>query len=136
MGPLKTSKATLRIVGDALDPLQITQALGRSPHLSHRKGETKRNGSPAVTGQWHLEASPASPGDLDAQVAEILGSLSQDLSVWRELRRLYRMDLFCGLFMEGSNQGLEISADTMRALAERGIDLGLDMYSTDGASDA
>jgi hypothetical protein len=48
----------------------------------------------------------------------------------RLLESKYRIDLFCGLFMEGTNEGLQISPETLHALGERGISLGLDMYGS------
>jgi len=64
------------------------------------------------------------------QVAQILGRLSGDLEIWRSLESKYRIDLFCGLFMEGTNEGLQITPETLHALGERGISLGLDMYGS------
>ena len=77
---------------------------------------------------WALEAGDATPENLDQQVVELLSKLSADLAVWRALSQRFAIDLYCGLFMEHSNEGAEISAATLKALGERGIALGLEIY--------
>lgn len=80
---------------------------------------------------WRLHAIDAEPGDLDRQVAELLSRLTLDLEVWRALTAKYKTDLFCGWFMEDTNEGEDISSSTLLELAMRGISLGLDIYAPD-----
>ena len=134
MASVNRSKATLRIVGDLVEPDQITAILGGRPSDSQRKGEIrvgKVSGRAWTikTGMWRLKATDQDPGDIDKQVEELLGALTSELSVWRELGERFRLDLFCGLFMEESNEGLTISAKTLRMLGERGVEIGFDIYS-------
>ena len=63
-------------------------------------------------------------------MAEILGKLTKDLDVWRMIGRTYKIDLFCGWFMQGGDEGVSISPGTMAALAERGIELDICLYGT------
>lgn len=134
MAVLAESAAGLRIFGDDLDPEAVTRALGKRPTRSRKQGEPWHapNGrllGISRTGAWHLRAPRVSPGDLDAQVAAILEGTTEDLSVWRDLGARYRMDLFCGAFMQGSNEGLGLSVATLLRLAERGVALELDIYA-------
>jgi hypothetical protein len=132
MAQLHRSVVTLRISGDELDPVEITRALGCSPTHGQRKGETLTGASGrtriAKFGMWRLEAADRVPEDLNGQIAELLGQLAPSLDVWRGIGAKYRMDLFCGLFMHVTNEGLALSADSLAALGERGIELGLDIY--------
>ena len=133
MPQLHESLAGLRIFGDELVPEEISRLLGALPSKSKAKGETWRDTPTgreysAKTGAWHLDAAVRQPGDLDGQVAEILGKLTSDLEVWRSLTRRFRLDLFCGWFMEQRDEGINISPKTMAALAERGIELGICVY--------
>ena len=133
MGPIHSSKATLRIFGDDVVPTEITRLLGYRPTTARAKGETwvgAKSGkeNTARTGNWRLEASVREPEDLDGQVQELLGKLTQDLEVWGALARQFRVDLFCGLFMNGANEGATISPATLAALGNRGIKLSLDIY--------
>ena|SRR2546428_10141149 len=115
MGGLDKSVATLRIIGDELDPAAITRLLGCHP--SH-----------AAFGIWRLEASERAPGDLDGQIEELLRQVSDDLHVWDTLARTYRVDLFCGLFMESDNEGIALAPESLMALGRRHIRLDLDIY--------
>ena len=77
---------------------------------------------------WRVEATECKPEKLDAQILEILGKLSSDLEVWAQLTKKFKIDLFCGLFMKESNEGIDISPTSLKMLGERGILLGLDIY--------
>ena len=136
MPALERAVACLRISGDDLIPDDISQRLGASPTHAQSKGEvipigTSGRSRIARTGLWMLSANDTSPENLDGQVAELLGRLSADLSVWRSLSKQFNIDLFCGWFMGGSNEGIEIAPATLLALGERGIRLGIDLYAPD-----
>jgi hypothetical protein len=68
---------------------------------------------------------------LDVQIAELLDSLTDDVSVWHQLTDCYEVDVFCGLFIIGGNQGLTLQPSTLAALALRRVKLDLDLYATD-----
>lgn len=133
MAQLHQSVATLRIIGDDLIPEKITVLLGCEPTDSQTKGQIVRGPKtgrehPRQTGMWRLEATDCEPEDLDKQVAELLGKLTPDVNIWSSLSEQFSIDLFCGLFMENTNEGVSISADTLLALGQRNIELGLDIY--------
>ena len=132
MGAIDHSVATLRFFGDDLVPDEITALLGASPTESCRKCQELIGSKTGIvritkTGSWRLSAARREPEDLEAQIVEILGQLTQDLSVWESLAN-YQPDLFCGLFMGSSNDGLTLSAKVLLSLGQRGIALGLDIY--------
>jgi hypothetical protein len=133
MGPVHSSRVTLRIIGDDVVPAELTRLLGSPPTLARTKGEIwvgAKSGKEhtAHTGQWHLQASDRAPEDLDGQVQELLGKVTQDLTVWAALAERFQMDLFCGLLMQSNNEGATLSPDTLAALGNRGIKLSLDIY--------
>jgi len=133
MAALNRTAASLRIFGDDLEPMEITSLLGCEPSAGERKGQEligKSTGKVRIakTGSWRLSANKQSPGNLDAQVEEILSKLSPDLSVWHVVTGRFRADLFCGLFLESPIEGISISAASLAALGNRGIELGLDIY--------
>lgn len=133
MGPFGHSQTTLRIYGDSLDPDDVTRLLGCEPTVSERKGEHvvgPKTGAVRVarTGSWRLQATRTEPEDLPVQIDELLGKLTSDMSAWAKVGEACRIDLFVGLFMNSGNNGLSISPMHLRALGERGIELGLDVY--------
>jgi hypothetical protein len=132
-GTVDKSKITLRIFGDDLNPVEITNLLGYEPTESRAKGEKwigKKSGKEysAKTGSWLLKAPVAEPADLDSQIEWIFSKLISDSNVWNQLTKQYRVDLFSGLFLEESNRGLSLSSNSMKLIGERGINLGFDIY--------
>src|SRR5258708_173934 len=104
---------SLRFFGDDLESDFISMLLGASPSSSAKKGEDRVNRDgikrgTARTGRWLLEAASRTPGDLDSQIVELLSLLTSDLAVWRELTDRFSAELYCGLFMSESNDGLEL----------------------------
>ncbi len=134
MGALEYSQATLRIFGDDLIPDDISDLLRAKPTKSKKKGDEevgKTSGKVRIakTGSWHLHAQKREPEDLNAQIEEILSQLTSDFDTWEKLRESYKVDMFCGLFMGNSNDGLSLSPEIMLALGQRRIGLSLDIYN-------
>ncbi|MBI2256045.1 MAG: DUF4279 domain-containing protein [Proteobacteria bacterium] len=133
MPQLQRSVAALRISGDGLVPDEISGIIGSKPSYSHRKGDSF--GGPVgstnqrKSGQWSLEATDRSPEDVNCQITEILGRLTDDLEVWANLAANYQIDLFCGWFMASSDEGLDILPQNLSALGARGIKLSICMYA-------
>jgi hypothetical protein len=133
---LQRAVASLSLTGDDLDPSKVTELLGGSPTRAWRKGDDIRMRPDlperiARRGHWRKEATPTEPENLDAQVLELLSGLTTDLAVWKTLGAQCRMSIFCGWFMSGRNEGVEISPSTLLLLGERGIRLDLDIYAPD-----
>jgi hypothetical protein len=136
MAKIHQTTMSLRFFGDDLDPEEITACLKHSPSFSARKGETwiTKGGRDRVarTGSWRLTAPDRTPGDLDDQIVELFASLSDDVATWADLAGRFSGNLFCGLFMHEGNEGLTLSAETMKELAFRGLVLHLDIYGSLG----
>lgn len=133
MGALEYSQAALRIFGDDLIPEDVSNLLGANATKCKKKGDeevSKTSGKVRIakTGSWHLHAEKREPENLNAQIDEILSQLTSDLAIWERLCKTYKVDMFCGLFMGHWNDGLNLSPKTMLTLAQRRIDLNLDIY--------
>ncbi|MDX1711624.1 MAG: DUF4279 domain-containing protein, partial [Rhodovibrionaceae bacterium] len=133
MAEIDRTTVTLRIFGPGLEPERVTRLLGHSPSAAEREGEAVADPGAGAHGKtphdsWQLSVEPRSPGDLDGRIRDLLAGLSADLDVWAELAAAWRIDLFCGLFLADANEGLPLSLETLRMLAERGIALELDIY--------
>jgi Domain of unknown function (DUF4279) len=134
MAQVQKSVVTLRIAGDDLVPDEITKLLGAKPTATQIKGEKivgRKTGHVRFVkmGMWRLDASDREPEDMDSQIEEIFSQATSDLTVWRSIGEKYQIDVFCGLFLGGSNEGMTLSAHSLAALGERGIAMGLDIYS-------
>ncbi len=127
---IDATSVTLRLFGDDLDPDEVSRKLGGQPTLARRKGdvipdETKRV---AETGSWLLSSERQSKNTLESQIEALFNRLTADVAVWRDLAGRYHADLFCGLWSEAWNRGLELSPEVVAAIGERGLRLGLDIY--------
>ena len=132
MARLARSVAALRIIGDDLIPEEVSSLLACEPTHAQRKGDRipiKSGELVAKFGMWRLSASDKEPEDVDSQVAEILAKLTTDLDAWASLASRFRVNVFCGWFMNEGNEGLSISPANLVALGERGIELELDIYA-------
>lgn len=114
MAQIQRSLATLRIMGNNLDPTEITRLLGCAPDAAQTRGEeiaARSGGSVRIArkAMWRLSATDGEPEDLDAQIRELLSKLTDDLTVWASIAERHRVDLFCGLFMREGNEGLSIT---------------------------
>ena len=130
MAAICRSTACLRFFGDTLRPDEVTSLLGCSPTKSRLASVQAPPGTkaPSRTGAWLLSAQERSPGDLDAQIGELLSKLTDDLEVWRDLSSKFRADVFCGIFLHDQNEGIGVSPRTMFSLGEQGLELALDIY--------
>jgi hypothetical protein len=126
-------------MGDDLVPDEVTALLGAPPTRAVVKGETgKHIVGPKVgdvrvarSGMWTLQASDRQPEDMNSQIHEILSRMTDDLSVWKRITKRFRVDLFCGLWLTGCDNGMTLSPESLAALGERGIELGLCIYTDD-----
>jgi hypothetical protein len=117
-------------------PNEVTRLLGASPTAAHIKGETgthivgpKVGGvRVARSGMWTLDAPDREPEDMNSQIQMILSRMTDGLSVWRDITKRFRVDLFCGLWLSGTESGMTLSPQSLAALGERGIELGLCIY--------
>lgn len=133
--------AGLRFFGDELDPDRVTERLGCSPSGSQRKGEVivgRKTGLERIakTGMWRLRVPDRSPGDLNAQIAELFAMTTDDIPVWHELAASFQADLFVGFFMGGGNEMIEISASTMQEIGRRHLSILFDIYDNPESREA
>lgn len=136
MSEVSETASSLRFFGDDLDPDEITRLLGGTPTIGVSKGGIwlTSNGAEkiATRGSWRLNVERRSPGDLDGQIAELFENLSLEVAVWKDLSRRFQADVFCGLFLNESNEGISLSSETLTAVGSRGLTLDIEIYGPEG----
>ena len=123
---------SLRFFGDDLNPEEISSQLGAQPSTSCRKGDVfhgKKGDRIEKTGAWLLRASTKPGESFEPLIDALLNGLTQDMQIWKSLATKYDGDLYCGVWLSESNQGMELSPGLMARLGERGLRLGLDIYA-------
>jgi hypothetical protein len=58
----------------------------------------------------------------------LFDKLTSNQDAWRDLSERFDGNLFVGLFLGGSNEGVVIGSETLTAISTRGLELGLDIY--------
>ncbi|PHV18063.1 hypothetical protein CSQ90_07090 [Janthinobacterium sp. BJB303] len=139
MGLLRQSAASLRIFGDKLQPAEISRMLKCEPTQARVKGEVIKYPSgrerTMTCRSCFLTADRTEPEDLDGQIKWLMARMTDDLMVWQALTSSCDVDMFCGAFMQSTNDGLSLSPETMLALGSRGIKFDLDIYGPHDVSD-
>ena len=69
-----------------------------------------------------------SPATSMASLWNCFSPLTPDTGVWRSLVARFKADIFCGLFMDEGNEGLELRPETLEMIGSRGLSLGFDIY--------
>jgi hypothetical protein len=133
-GPVDRFRITLRILGEQLDPDQLSTLLGCPPTKAERAGvPISAEGGSRIPqrGRWSLTIESKNlreSDDVEDGIKMLLERLPSDPELWASLTRLYQADVFCGLFLETSNRGFGLSAEVSRLLADRYLDIGFDVY--------
>lgn len=125
-GPVDRFRITLRILGDQLDPDQVSDVLGMPPTSSARKGDPFPR-----KGRWLLEIESKDCGqdvDVEDGIELLFSRLPSDPDFWASLTTAYNVDIFCGLFLTSANRGFGISAEVSKLLADRHLEIGFDLY--------
>jgi hypothetical protein len=122
-GEVDESRWMVRFFGDELDPDFVSGQLGSPPTDCCPKGDVHRKGRVLEkTGRWVLDqgrtAEPATEGLL-----HLLGSLTGDLEVWRELAQRFHGDLRCHLIAKRWNRGVTWPPRVLAAIADRALEL-------------
>lgn len=131
-GHIDSAKVCLRLFGDDLIPNSISEILGAKPDIACLKGETRITQSGTVvekTGKWILNGSLPENTPLERQIQSLLHKVTDDLDAWHELARRYRVEIFCGVFLEAFNRGFVLSTQLIDQLAKRKLQLNMDLYS-------
>lgn len=124
----------LRIVGQTLDPDEVTRMLGLVPTRVAKKGEPKVEGATSkwAANVWGFEVLP--PGKDDWPSLE--DGIEALLRTFRPIReRLHACSagneiyLWCGHFTSSFDGGPTLSPTLLKSLGEFGVQLILDTYS-------
>ncbi len=83
---------------------------------------------------WLHHVPDSQPENLDQQLKDLFDLLTDDLATWMLIHERYSADLFCGIFLDGTNEGLTISSASVRLMADRNLEIGFDIYAGDTRS--
>lgn len=129
---------TFRLIGDAVDPLVVTEALKLQPSRSARKGERRQGQQGRVytslTNYWHLDSRLGRENGLEEHIVSLLEILKPQAAALKKLvDRGYRAEFFSSFFVEQPEDRIHLGADTLAQAGELGIALIVDIYTASAA---
>jgi len=131
-GRVTNAKLSLRIFGDDLVPKDISALLQCVPTHAFKKNDVVPDDKyhrVAPIGSWILKGRLSSENDINAQILYLFSMVTDDLNVWQSINEKYDTGLFCGIFMDDWNEGIELSSEVLNKISERRLKLEFDIYS-------
>jgi hypothetical protein len=134
-GPTTDSNVTLILYENnaEININEITSLIGCDPTEAHSKGDVYTPGRKKIiarTGLWELDA----PKELDfvMQIEYLLNKTISDKNIWRDLSKIYDIQLRCAIFLHSWNEGFEWGNEIINEIAKRHWKFLLSLYSADG----
>lgn len=128
-GPVDKFSVTLAIYHPELEPDEVSARLGVAPTKSHRRGDSRRPGSPPLpTGGWSLRREALPPSLPSDAVVELLANLPRDAGFWDALRSDYNVQIRVAVHTDGWNRGFSLSHTAIARIAATGVEVDLDLY--------
>lgn len=127
MPEIDRSTASLRFIGEGLDPNELLSRLEFSPSQDAINPIVKMKKKNIIV--WSVGIRESAAGELEKKIDALLSWFTDDITVWKELSWKYRGEIFCGLFLDGWNRGFELSAELLKKLSERNLLISFDIYS-------
>jgi hypothetical protein len=124
----------LRIVGQTLDPDEVTRKLGLVPTRVARKGEPKVEGAMSkwTANVWGFEVLPQEKDDwpsLEDGIEALLRTFRPIRERLRSCSAGNEIYLWCGHFTSSFDGGPTLSPALLKSLGDFGVQLVLDTYS-------
>jgi hypothetical protein len=133
----KTTDSTATLIlyenNNDINITEITSLVGCDPTEAHRKGDIYNPGRKniiAKIGLWKLDA----PKELDfvMQVKYLLNKTISNKNIWRDLSKIYDIQLRCAIFLHSWTEGFEWGNEIINEIAKRHWKFLLSLYSADG----
>jgi len=130
---------SFRIMGDGVEPSELTALLGVMPTKAHKKGDantskTKKGKiityAPFTSGLWCLDSQLDKTSSLNDHIINIIDDIEPKKDVLLMLKEKgFEIDFYCGYFFSSSAQaGISLSNDILERMSKLGIDFNLSLY--------
>ena len=130
---LQRAVVTFSVYHDAIEPAEISRLLCAEPHRVVRKGELIRVSEQqlraARTGRWDVTTGWNCSPLLGQQIEVLLGKMTNDLAVWREIQQRFKTLVTVGGYFEDWTGGFFLPLTTLVALSERMLEIDFDLYA-------
>ena len=127
MPNIDRSTASLRFIGEGLDPNELSKRLEFFPSEEAANPIVKTKKENITV--WSVGYRESDPSELEKKIENLLNWFTKDMNVWKDISGKYRGEVFCGLFLDGWNRGFELSTELLRKLSDRNLFIGFDIFS-------
>lgn len=134
----KWSSAAFVARSEILSPDMFESIIGLPPTHSHRIGDpiSSRQGSAVRKNHYYsIQSMSDSREPMEKHIDEIITQLEQRIANVRSLEGKAEMFLFCGYSSGNGQGGCSLSPEMLARLSQLGLELCLDLYPPDVASD-
>jgi hypothetical protein len=127
---LRRLKATLRVIGEELEPSIVTTLALVEPTEAWAKGETMPGARArlAPRGTWRLESKLSATATPEEHLRHLLKATGGSDDEWKKLAKQHSVDVFVGIWMSSDNAAFSLTAGTLEEMGRRGWDLTPDIY--------
>lgn len=123
----RTSGASFRVFGAGLDLEAVTEKLGLHPDLVHRQGDPDPGKRPYPHDMWSIASPLNEAEELEAHIKWLSDRLTPYKDFISSLRRRFKVDIYCWMTYFTEQAGLALSTETLRFLADMGLDLDVSL---------
>jgi hypothetical protein len=127
------ARVSFRVLGDAVQPAQLTRRLGVPPTLTATKGQPdpRRPERLARRTAWVLDSPLPPDRPLADHIEALAGALEPRRAVLRRLARNWSayVSFLCSLSSDATNYNLSLPADLLRRIDDLGAGLDLSFWT-------
>jgi hypothetical protein len=126
MAELDHTIVSIRFSGKDLDIQKIGELLGYIKSESTRSTLKKVKDGLVV---WSIQLENDETICLEMKIGTLLAKFSHEINKWKLETYNIKADIFCGLFLDGWDQGFSLSSNLMKEISDRNLEIGFDIYS-------
>jgi hypothetical protein len=131
---MATTKISLRVIGQGVVPEVVSRIAGRQPTHAFKFGDSvgKQGCAAAVKrahGLWSYQLQEANVSEVQLQISDLLRMVPRDFTAQVRQCAAEHVDLFIGVFGVEDQTSIELDADILREIGERGWSICFDMYT-------
>lgn len=124
MSKIDKTVVSIRFFGKDLDPKSIGELLCFTESEQFEINVKNRKNGWVV---WSIRIENDEP--LEKQIEALFAQFTNEIKLWELAEENAKADIFCGLFLDGWNQGFDLTPKIMKELSERNLEISFDIYA-------
>jgi hypothetical protein len=126
MAELEHTTVSIRFAGKDLDPVRLSELLRFTRTVTTQSIVRSRKNGTVI---WSISYEGNEKLSVVEKIEALLAMFTKEKSAWAQARENVKADIFCGLFLDGWNQGFGLTPELMREISDRNLEIGFDVYA-------